>query len=219
MQEKKKTPIQNIDEFLTSIRIKDEICPEKVLWPGTEISEIQNNMAAKQGATDYSTENPDCRTTLIAKHLLSLILAKKIPIAFTLVDLGCGDAKIIKILKQIFPRANIIGVDIWSHESHIVAKSFGVKFYYCYMQDIVKHRISPSVDVVLLLNSYRNWEASCVTDEFRFFLEEWLRENSKHTIVTTLCSQDELNCRGFSWVVRIGRGEGRSNMVCMTKRG
>lgn len=109
----------------------------------------------------------DTRGARICELLETLQLEKD----FSLVDLACGRGDAVRDIGAHFPEANILGVDIQSFDEW--AK--GGRFKKEDMMDFIRQ--PGRWDVVMLLNSYRNWEGS---DKVLF--EKWLGEHSRYFI-------------------------------------
>ncbi len=107
----------------------------------------------------------DTRPDRIVELLKTLDLAED----FSIVDLACGKGDVIKAIKIAFPEANALGVDIDTFPE------WDTSFKREDMMDFIKQ---PSRwDVVLMLNSYRNWEGS---DEVAF--DKWKKDHTKYFI-------------------------------------
>lgn len=179
-------------------------------WTDTKLSDIQSNIKYRQGVCDYQIYSRRCRTTIILEYIEKLISEGKINHYFTLIDLFCGDAIIIRLLKEHFDRAVIIGVDINKIDGHQEAIEYGVEIKYQYVHDYIKDRKEP-VDIVLMMNTYRNIKASGMTKQEFSKINKWLLKYAAHPIVTT-SNIKKAKKDGFNPLV-IGKGEGSSDMV------
>lgn len=186
------------------------LLPKKEFWIDTEIESIQDFIRKKQGAEDYEIERENCRTRIILEYLEKLIQQEEIPPDFRLVDLFCGDAIIITLLKNYFKESQIIGVDINEFNSHEAAINAGVEIKYKHVQRYIKNRRG-ALDVLLMLNTYRNLRSSGMSKyEFKK-INKWILKTCKHPIVTVK-NVKKTEKYGFKPKV-IGQGEGTSYMV------
>lgn len=186
------------------------LLPKREFWKDTPLNDIQENIKRKQGVYDYETRKGNCRTTIIRKYIKRLIEEGKIEKNFTLVDLFCGDAIIIRLLKQRFKLADITGVDINKFKEHEEAVKVGVKFKYRFVQKYIKNR-RDKVDIVLMLNTYRNFNTSNMTKRDFHKINKWIFKVAKHAIVTT-SNMKKAKIYGFN-PLKIGKGEASSDMV------
>lgn len=185
------------------------LLPKKKLWKDTP-HDIQENIKKKQGAYDFEVRNSNCRTTIIKKYIRKLIADKKIEKNFTLVDLFCGDAIIITLLKKAFKTADITGIDIKEFNEHDTAIEIGVKIRYKYVQKYIKNR-RDQIDIILMLNTYRNFNTSGMSERDFHKINKWILKVAKHAIVTT-SSIKHAKRYGFKPLI-IGHGEASSDMV------
>jgi len=188
----------------------------KKFWTDTKLSDIQSNIKHRQGVRDFQTSYSHCRTTIIRDYIEKLISQGKIKPSFTLIDLFCGDAIIIRLLKEHFKRATVIGVDINEIRGHEGAIGAGVEIKYQYVHDYIKDRKEP-VDIVLMMNTYRNIKASGMTKQEFGKINKWLFKYVAHPIVTT-SDIKKAKKYGFNPLI-IGKGEGSSKMVDLKGQG
>jgi hypothetical protein len=127
-----------------------------------------------------------------------------------LVDLLCGDAIIITLLKKYFKEATIVGVDINKFDTHEEAIETGVEIRYEYVQEYMEKR-QESIDVLLMLNTYRNFKSSGLTKEEFSLIIAWIFLRCEHPIVTINNIKDARK-DGFAPLI-IGKGEGSSFMA------
>lgn len=188
------------------------LLPKRKFWTDTPLNDIQSNIKRKQGAYDYEVYNKNCRTTIIRDYIKELIFEGKIEKNFTLVDLFCGDAIIIRLLKQRFKLADITGVDIHKFKEHEAAIDVGVKFKYEYVQEYIKD-CRDKIDIVLMMNTYRNFKTSNMTERDFRKINKWILKVANHAIVTVNISDiKKVKRRGFK-PLKIGKGEASSDMV------
>jgi hypothetical protein len=186
------------------------IMPKKILWKDTDISSIQQFIKKKQGAADNEIRKKNCRTRIIRTYLKSLVDKEKITCNFRLVDLFCGDAIIITYLKKYFKTAEIIGVDINRFDTHEEAKKSGVEIKYKYVQKYIKTR-REKIDVLLMLNTYRNYSLSGMTKREFDKINKWMLKTCRHAIITAK-NIKRIKKYGFKPLI-IGKGEGNSMMI------
>lgn len=107
-----------------------------------------------------------------ARDIISALEKLKLPESFRIVDIACGNGKIISEIKQAFPNCEAYGNDIldfdWGKD---------VTFICAPLQEFIKN--NKGFDVIIMLNSYRNWEGK-EKDDF----DVWLKQNTKYFITS-----------------------------------
>jgi ubiquinone/menaquinone biosynthesis C-methylase UbiE len=93
----------------------------------------------------------------------------------SIVDIGCGSGTIISKLQEKYPEAQCIGVDIDTHSLWIESKA---KMIQMDIMDFIKQ--DNKYDVVLMLNSFRNWNSP-----ERLVFTEWLDKHADKFITST----------------------------------
>lgn len=112
----------------------------------------------------------DYRARVIIPKLKELDL----PLKFSIVDLACGHGTDIEEIQGAFPYANALGIDI---DEFPEWKDKSVRFKKEDMMDFIK--MPSRWDVVMMLNSYRNWEGS---DRVAF--DDWVKDHTKYFIAS-----------------------------------
>ena len=99
---------------------------------------------------------------------------KKLPHNFSLVDVACGEGIIADGIQYLFPEARVSQFDIVSYQEwgHL-----RVKPYQMNVDDFMKR--DEKYDVVMFLNSFRNWE-----EKERGTFIEWLKRNARYFITS-----------------------------------
>jgi hypothetical protein len=191
------------------------------LWPRTPLEKIQERIRRRIGASDTDSHLSYSRPGIIAAALHELRTAGLIPAAFTLIDVACGDAIVIKTLKEIFPEAAIFGVDcnVDRISSHGGVRAVGVELFPGYIQDLFQ-MVSPEPwDVVVMLNTYRGWQSADLREHERDLpqlADAWFIQNARYLVLTLTREQiSHFRVKGFQ-VVLLGKGEDDSLAALLT---
>lgn len=195
------------------------------LWPYTPPppNSHQERITQRVGTSDYDTDNPKSRSSLLIKFIDNLIRAEKIPQSFTLADICGGDAVVATMLKKNFPQAEIIVQDCFKGKfsTHEQAASVGVKLYGGWLQHLVEKNLPKGqFDIVTMLNTFRDWYSAQLHEneqDLPIKTLRWFERNSKIFVVTATEEQIAFlkNC-GFK-VAILGKGEDSSFMICVSK--
>lgn len=193
------------------------------LWPNTPIGDaIQERIREGVGVTDHQVKDRCARPARILRWVQRLVDNDLIPPAFSVLDIACGDAVILWHIKQHFPQAACYGLDCHKDEfpSHRVVQQVGVQLYRGFIQHLFA-AACPRFDLVLMLNTYRGWEAAQLRQHEADLPQQadaWLQQHAQYVIVTAMPHQlVEWRRWGFH-VKRLGPGEERSMMACCSKQ-
>lgn len=192
-------------------------CSDAYLWPRTPIANIQAEIWARCGSTDYTKMG---RVEPVLNTLQSMIINKLIKEDFSYLDICTGDALIPWQVQRQFPFSHCYGLDICYHESQALARRQGVRLCRASIQDLLLDHDVDQFDVVSMFNTYRGWQNADLRDTEKWIpgaVDEWFKWHAKYAIVTTHERRDQI-AAGF-WVKRIGQGEDGSSMVIMWPAG
>jgi hypothetical protein len=192
------------------------------LWPRTPIETIQDKIRQRVGATDYETDKQFSRPALIVQFLQRLLEKNLIPGNFSVLDIACGDAVVLWQIKKNFPASDCYGIDCnkGRFSSHAQVEKAGVRLYAGFIQHLFKADAPAPFDMVLMLNTYRDWKAADLREherELPDLAHRWFEANAKYIVLTV--AHDgfaTLKKLGFA-LVKIGKGEDRSTLVCISK--
>lgn len=90
----------------------------------------------------------------------------------SLIDIACGNGIIADGLKWVFPNVNITQFDFWKYKEW---KNLSVTPYQMDVVDFIKE--DKHYDVVLFLNSYRNWDEQ---EQFN----RWVKTHARYFITS-----------------------------------
>ena len=128
------------------------------------------------------TSNRPERLVYIYEALKKIDLPKN----FKLVDIACGYGVIVDGLGALFPDATISGVDIVKYKQwDMISDFFGVKMIQMPLQDFIK--LDNKYDVVMMLNSYRNWTVQKNMNKrsvAKYNFDKWLLSHAKYFITS-----------------------------------
>ena len=194
--------------------------PDYYLWPRTPTANLQAEIWQRVGVSDHMMYDCRSRPSKIIRMLHQLIDNKLLREDFNLLDICCGDAVILTHIQRSFPDAHCYGIDLnaWEYADHSDAFEEGVELYAIPMQILFQRPAPVQLDVCVMLNTYRSWDAADLRLHERnlpYLADDWFKQNSKYTILTVTPSQNKrLRRKGF-WVIGMGRGEDDSEMVCV----
>lgn len=192
------------------------------LWPRTPIGDDHQSVILKRvGATDNDLQNPCSRTAMIINCINKLIDVGYIKKDFYLLDVCCGDALVIKYIKEKFIDSDCFGIDcnkdkFSTHESITKAN---VLLFNAYLQQIVSDPPQQQFDIALMLNSYRGWESADLKPKYADLprqIDEWFIKHAKFTIVTATKVQIKRLSKIMHLII-LGKGEDNSFMICISK--
>ena len=182
----------------------------------------QEKILQRVGISDYDTNDPRSRSTLIIDCLGKLIRGGKISYPFVLADICGGDAIVGTKIKEHFMLSEVIVQDCFKGKfsTHTQAHERGVKLYGGWLQHLVEGDLTNKIDVVLMLNTFRGWHSAKLRPHEQDIPMKtllWFERNSKFFIVTATVDQIKfLEQRGLT-IVLLGKGEDDSYMVCASK--
>lgn len=191
------------------------------LWPRTPIDDLQGEIQRRIGFDDYQVGESRSRPALIIQQIELLIRDGLLANDFSIIDICCGDAVVLSQIKQAFPRAQVYGVDLLKGEleTHERVQFGGVRLFKGFVQDLFRSDVETPFDLVMMLNTYRGWESADLREHERDLpelAEAWFAKNSRYTVLTAKPSQvTHLKGLGFA-VQKMGKGEDRSVMVCLS---
>ena len=192
----------------------------KTLWPRTLLDSIQTQVNKEYGTTDLKWADPRSRPYKVATFLQGMVAKKLLRSDFTILDLCCGDAMVLNHVARKFPECKAYGTDIAKFDYHKLlvenATVYGVA-----LQDVISFEPPARIDVVMMLNTFRQWEHAGLTKEdaeLPEWVEEWLRLYAHRSILTATHRQIS-SFRNKKWTVtEIGPGEGNSRLICTWPR-
>lgn len=194
----------------------------RLLWPNTPISrDIQNRIKARVGAADVEAHDPRSRPARIIAQLERAVSRTALCAEFGLLDLACGDGIILALIKRAFPNAHVFGLDCntGSFPDHDRVRANGVRLYKGWLQHLSRRALARPFDVVMMLNTYRDWKAAQLGPEDRDLpteIDDFLRRHARHAVLTlTPAQQREFEADGWT-TEPLGGGEDDSLMVFMT---
>jgi SAM-dependent methyltransferase len=210
-----------LDKWLSELEGQERatLTKDVLLWPGTPIKQLQDQIIQMQGAGDLG-DVFFARPKQIIDELHRLRLAGQIPHDFSILDICCGDGLVLWKIKKEFPGAYCYGIDINKNvpDTHAMVQNDGVKLYRVSIQRLFVS-IPPQIfDVATMLNTYRGWHSAILRGSEQTLPEQadvWLAKNSFHSIVTMNADQIVAwsDREGFSI---IGKGEQDSRMARVT---
>lgn len=189
------------------------------LWPRTPMTpHHQDKILERVGATDYDINNPRSRSHSIVMQLQKFIAQGMLDADFNAVDLCCGDAIVLGMVKSSFPEAFCAGVDCLKgkFETHKMVINNGVDLYYGYLQNFLDHAPDKKIDVLLMLNTYRGWSSADLREDEKdtpVKFDDWVIKNVKYTVVTATVEQIYMLKKQGKNVKIIGPGEDNSHMI------
>jgi hypothetical protein len=193
------------------------------LWPRTPIEKIQTKIQQRVGASDYQLEAAISRPALIVAFLKRLIQTGALAENFSILDIACGDAIVLWQIQKSFPQASCYGVDCnkGNFTAHSTVERDGVRLYKAYIQHLFKADVERPFDVVLMLNTYRDWKAADLRVheiDLPELANLWFERNSVYAILTAEGEgHSQLRRLGFS-TRTLGRGEDRAMLIAASKR-
>jgi hypothetical protein len=208
-------------------RLEDLATAENVadlyLWPRTPINEgIQNKIQQRVGATDYETNDSISRPATIIRFLRRLLAEGFIGSSFTVLDIACGDGIVLWQIRKSFLQAVCYGVDCnkGNFPAHLMVERAGVKLFKAYIQHLFQADPDAPFDVVLMLNTYRDWKSADLRPHevnLPELANRWFERNCNYIFLTIeRAGYEELQRRGFH-IRTLGKGEDRSNLICVSK--
>lgn len=208
------------EQFLTYLEqeARKENVKDAYLWPRTPMSNIQAEIWARTGASDWNDFRG--RATDIIVTLQALIENNLLRRDFTYLDICTGDALVPWRVQRLFPFSRCFGVDLVEQETHELVTRHGVRLFRIPIQTLFRKHDVERFDVVSMLNTYRGWKSADLREADQWLpwgADEWFRQHARYVIVTTHDKQKQIGA-GF-WVHEIGPGEDDSRMVIMWPSG
>jgi hypothetical protein len=213
-------------EWLAKLEARSagEASEDLLLWPRTPVAEIQARIRERVGVSDVDVDDPRSRPASVLRELGRRIDGGILTQPFSLLDIACGDALVLRAVKRRFPEAECLGVDLLKGEfsSHQDAEAEGVRLFRVPIQRLFESLGPPApFDVALMLNTYRGWESADLRPHERALprlADRWLDGHARVAILTVTARQlVRLRLKGHAVRV-IGPGEDRSRMVAVTVR-
>jgi hypothetical protein len=193
------------------------------LWPRTPIGEeIQDRIRERVGVGDLEVENPESRPATILRFLRDSIERSSLPVDSTVLDVACGDALVLLQLKKAVPALRAFGLDCnkGKFPSHAQAEAAEVPITAGYIQHLFATPPPVPFDVVLMLNTYRGWESADLRPheaELPEMADEWFSRSARVVILTATKTQARRLMKKGWTVGRIGKGEGGSIMIALSR--
>lgn len=194
------------------------------LWPRTMLNAMQYRTWLRIGATDEQTWLPFSRPALINGVLAALRDEGAIPADFTILDIACGDALVMKAVKETYPEARVFGSDcnLDQFDTHPAVRAAGVGMHGGYLQDLFRTPPPARWDMAVMLNTYRGWESADLREheqDLPELADQWLFTHARYAFLTVTEKQiRRFTAQGLE-VLRIGRGEDNSIAVVVTRDG
>ena len=193
------------------------------LWPRTpEGGDLQHEILERMGVSDRDATSRCSRPAQILRCLEHLLRHNLLAPDFSVCDVACGDAVVLSRIQKAFPQAHCAGIDCRGGQlaTHRAATEAGVQLVTAYIQHLFAADPPIPFDVALMLNTYRDWPAA----ELRVhevgvphLADAWFARNARYAIVTATAAQiRQLTLAGWR-LARLGPGEDRSTMVCVTR--
>ena len=210
--------LEGLEELAASGSLEDFI-----LWPRTPIDDgIQAKIEQRVGVSDYQLDAPISRPALIIGFLKKLIQAGALPNSFSVLDIACGDGIVLWQIQKSFPNAACYGIDCnkGNFPAHAMVERGGVRLYKAYIQHLFRNDVRHPFDVVLMLNTYRDWKAADLRGheiDLPELANHWFERNALYVILTMEREgRRDLRRLGFS-MRTLGKGEDRARLVCASK--
>jgi hypothetical protein len=210
--------LERLEQLAASSNVEDFY-----LWPRTPIETIQSKIEQRVGATDYQIQTPISRPAMIIRFLERLCRSGMLADDFSVLDIACGDGIVLWQIQKSFPESGCYGVDCnkGKFPAHSMVERDGVRLYKAYIQHLFKSDAQQPFDVILMLNTYRDWKAADLRGheiDLPELANHWFERNGEYIFLTMEREGHERLTRlGFS-LRTLGKGEDRSNLVCVSKR-
>jgi methyltransferase family protein len=210
--------------YLEALEERAKACgrDDLYLWPRTPIETIQNKIEQRVGANDYEVKSPISRPARIISFVRRLIQSDVLGVNFSALDIACGDGIVLWQMQKAFPNSRCYGIDCnkGNFASHAIVESEGVRLYKGYIQHLFTSASDRSFDVIMMLNTYRDWKAADLRvheTNLPELADRWFESNGRYLFLTVeQRGYAQLERRGFS-LRTLGKGEDRSVMICASK--
>lgn len=196
-----------------------DLFSDMYLWPNTPIdASIQQRIEARVGSSDIDPNVIGSRPEVIGQQIGRNIAGGGFDPCLTILDIACGDGLILKHLKERYPLTECVGIDCnaGQFDSHAEVIRCGVRLASGFLQHLVKTVPAAPFDLVLMLNTYRDWNAAQLHPKYVNLPQEfddWLARAAKAAILTVVPEQIAA-MRHRGWQIEVlGPGEDRSVMV------
>jgi SAM-dependent methyltransferase len=219
-------PGKGLDAYLAELEagLDESKANSGLLWPRTPLdgAEYQARISQRVGVSDVAVDDPHSRPNRIVRLVACLRDAGIMPAAFSLVDIACGDGRILLELKHRFPESSCFGVDLNAgvFPAHREAEAAGVVMRRVLIQDLFAVPPPRQFDLALMLNTYRGWENADLPEDDRDLpriADEWLGANARLIVLTATADQlPPWRERGFA-VTDFGPGEDDSRLVLVSR--
>lgn len=210
--------LRNLDVLAAQSRKED-----LYLWPRTPMGhDHQDEIVERVGVSDYDVTNRRSRPAQIIRQIRTLIRHGLLREDFSLLDITCGDAIVVWQIKKAFPLAQCHGVDCNKDKfgPHNMVQLDGVGLFSGFIQHLFASDPPAPFDLALMLNTYRGWESADLRDHERGLPEladTWFERNARYTFLTATDRQIAHWRRRNFVVMKIGRGEDDSTMICVSR--
>lgn len=187
------------------------------LWPRTPVANIQAEIWARCGYTDWVRTG---RVGNILDTLQEMLVNNLLREDFTYFDICTGDALIPWRVQHQFPFSRCYGMDIRRYSTYEMVTRHGVELYRIPIQDLFLDHDIGQFDIVSMLNTYRGWGSADLSGPEAWLpgaADDWFKQHARYIIITTHDRQKQIDA-GF-WVKQIGRGESGSDLVIMWPSG
>jgi hypothetical protein len=174
------------------------------LWPRTPIEKIQTKIQERVGVTDYEVQAPISRPAMIIRFVERLSQRGLLPRDVSVLDIACGDGVVLWQIQKSFPQAACYGVDCnkGMFPAHAMVERDGVRLYKVYIQHLLKNDSDQPFDVVLMLNTYRDWKAADLRGheiDLPELANRWFERNGIYVVLTMEREEyEQLKRLGFS---------------------
>jgi len=175
--------------------------------------QFDNGEYGQRQSNGPAANDDPSRYPVIIKLLKKIKRYRKLPKDFSLVDLGCGMAGVLKEIKKEFPHSDLYGVDAFPLERNFPYRN-GTGDYEFYNLDFMELlELDFQCDVALMLNLYHYPGAFRVagdndinSDKLKVFmenLEKGISSNFDYFITLLNYKQYESFKNGFSYYSKI----------------
>jgi hypothetical protein len=122
-------------------------------------------------------------------EIITAIRGLGLPPDFSIVDIACGEGEVLIEIKKEFPECRASGIDILGFPSWPAIPQFTQMS----LQEFIRTS-DQKYDVVMMLNSYRNWP-----DKHEF--DKWIRENAHYFIYSIMGSVIGTDTHGYPLIL------------------
>jgi hypothetical protein len=185
------------------------------LWPDTPVNALRAEIKRRVGADDTETNDTRSRSRRIIHAMRTLEISS----GAIVLDVCCGDARILSEVKFTWPDMVCCGVDILAGalDGHTLAMQSGVLLYRAPIQALFSQNAPRKFDVVMMLNTFRDWKSAHLRKSESGLpetAERWLFANARHLFLTV----NDWQAARFEalpgvMVDDLGRGEDKSTLI------